>query len=55
MPTFCTNAVFRIKTFCLKITAIEISSNLRMSFVNMFSNSHFTNSTEDEILSEIHT
>ena len=39
----------------LKITAIEVSSILRMSFVNMFLNSHFTSSTEDEILSKNHT
>ena len=49
MPTSCTNAVFRTSRFCLKITAIEISSALRMSFVNMILNSHFTNSTENEI------
>ena len=35
--------------------AIEISSTLRMSFINMLLNSHFTNSTEDEVLSKIHT
>ena len=55
MPTSYTNAVFRTSSFCLKITVIEISSILRMSFVNMFINSHFASSTEDEILSKIHT
>ena len=56
--TFCasyTNAVFRTNRFCLKITAIKISSILRMSFVNMFLNNRFTKSTEDEILSKIRT
>ena len=34
--------------------SIEISSILRMSFVNMFLNSHFTNSTKgDEVLSKV--
>ena len=60
MPTSYTNAVFRTSRFCLKINAIlldaiEISSILRMSFVNMFLNSHSTNSTENEVLSKIHT
>ena len=56
--TFCvsfTNAVFWTSRFCLKNTAIEISSILRMSFPNMFLNSDFTNSNEDEILNKIHT
>ena len=53
MPTSYTDAVFRTSRFCLKI--VEISSILRMSFVNMFLNSHFTSSTEDEILSKIRT
>ena len=56
--TFCasfTNAVFRTSRFCLKITAFEISFILKMSFLNMLLNSHFTNSTEGEILSKIHT
>ena len=44
-----TKAVFRTSRFCLKVTATEISSNLRKSFVNMFLNSHFTKSTEGEI------
>ena len=55
MPTSCTNAIFRSSRFCLKISAIEISSVLRISFVNMFLNSHFTNSTKDEVFSKIHT
>ena len=54
MPTSYTNAVMRTSKFCLKISVIEISSILRMSFVNMFLNNHFTNSTEEEILSKIH-
>ena len=41
--------------FVLKNTASEIYSILRMIFLNMFLNSDFTNSTEDEILSKIHT
>ena len=45
------NVVFRTSRFCLKISAIEVSSILRLSFVNMFLNSHFTNSIEDEVLS----
>ena len=52
MPTCYTNAVFRTSRFYLKITAIEISSILKMSFVNMFMNSHFASSTVDEILSK---
>ena len=60
MPTSCTNAVFRTSRFCLKINAIlhdaiEISSILRISFINMLLNSHFTNSTKDEVLSKIRT
>ena len=60
MPTSYTNAVFRTSRFCLKINTIlhdvtEISSILRMNFINMFLNSHFTNSTEDEVLRKIHT
>ena len=47
-------AVFRTSRFCLKVTATEISSNLKKSFVNMLLNSHFTKSTEGEIWSEIH-
>ena len=50
MPTSYTNAVFGTSRFCLKVSAAEISSILRMSFVNMFLNSHFTNSIEDEVL-----
>ena len=50
MPTYHTNAVFRTSRSYLKISAIQISSILRMSFVNMFLNSHFTNSIEDEVL-----
>ena len=60
MPTPYTNAVFRTSIFCLKINAIfhdaiETSSILRVSFINILLNSHFTNSTEDEVLSKIHT
>ena len=60
MPTFYTNAVLRTSRFCLKINAIlhdaiEISSILRISFINMLLNSHFTNSTKDEVLSKIRT
>ena len=35
--------------------AIEIPSILRVSFDNMILNSLFTKSTEDDILSKIHT
>ena len=60
MPTSCTKAAFRTSRFCLKINAIlhdaiEISSILRISFINMLLNSHFTNSAKDEVLSKIHT
>ena len=59
MPTSYTNAVFRTSIICLKINAIfhdaiETSSILRMSFIDTLLNSHFTNSTEDEVLSKIH-
>ena len=50
MPTCYTNAVFGTSRFCLKVSAAEISSILRMSFVHMFLNSHFANSIEDEVL-----
>ena len=49
-----TNVVFRTSRFCLKITAIEISSVLTMSFVNMLLNSRFTKSIEGESLSKMH-
>ena len=55
MPTSYTDAVFRTSRFFSKISALEISSIFRMRFVNMLLNSHFTNSTEDEVLSKIHT
>ena len=55
MPTSYTNAVFRTSRFCLKISAVGISSILRMSFVNIFLNSPFTKSTEDKVLSKIYT
>ena len=48
-----TKAVFRTSRFCLKVTATEISSNLKKSFGNMLLNSHFTKSTEGEIWSKI--
>ena len=61
MPTSYTNAVLRTSRFCLKINAIlhdaiEISSILRISFVNVLLNiDTFTNFTKDEVLSKIRT
>ena len=60
MPTSYNNAVLRTSRFCLKINAIlhgaiEISSILRISFVNMFLNIDTTNFTKDEVLSKIRT
>ena len=56
--TFCVsfaNTVFWTSRFSLKNTAIEVTFILRMIFLNMFLDIDFTNSTEDEILSKIHT